>query len=313
MPIYGYNAPITPAIFGTNMPSPYTPPAPASVVTAPGAPAPSGNPNSLIATQQNVSTIPDLATLTKAIDALNLAAQQQANAARIPNEPALEGQSSALIGSELAGQVPPDVINLLKQQGAETNVSTGRDSNAAYLRALGLTSLGQEQAGQANLSQATARNPVAPLFDPSKQLITPYEQARIALEQAALAQDFLRRTGGGTGGGGGSYAGTGGTAMGTPTRTYTSPGLTGLPPDTGTVQQPPPNAAPEDFAAWFENAFGVPYTDPNLPPSPTQESVSPSLTFDQLFPGLGTDQNLPPDWQPGMQLPDLVDASLYGG
>lgn len=55
------------------------------------------------------------------------------------------------IARETAGQVPEDVINLLKQQGAESNVSTGAASNAAYLRSLGLTSLGLMDTGQKNL------------------------------------------------------------------------------------------------------------------------------------------------------------------
>jgi hypothetical protein len=55
------------------------------------------------------------------------------------------------IASETAGQVPQDVIAELQQQGAEGNTTTGAASNAAYLKALGLTSLGLEQTGQQNL------------------------------------------------------------------------------------------------------------------------------------------------------------------
>jgi len=63
------------------------------------------------------------------------------------------------IAQETAGQVPEDVINLLKQQGAERNVSTGAGSNAAYLRSLGLTSLGLKDSGQKNLESILGVTP----------------------------------------------------------------------------------------------------------------------------------------------------------
>lgn len=63
------------------------------------------------------------------------------------------------IQSETAGEVPADVIEQLKQQGAEQNVTTGSASNAAYLKALGLTSLGLTQTGQNNLEQIEAATP----------------------------------------------------------------------------------------------------------------------------------------------------------
>lgn len=202
-----------------------TTPAPASVPAIGSNPATvipaNTNPNALSGPEANVASLPDIVALTNAINALNLEAQQKANMSRIPGEAGLEGQSSDLIKAELGGQVPADVENLLRQQGAEANVISGRDSNAAYLRALGLTSLGQEQAGQQNLSSAVARNPVAPIFDPSSQLITPYQQGQLGIEEQQLAleqQRLLRpQLPGGVGGGGGSprgYSGTGGTAMG---------------------------------------------------------------------------------------------------
>lgn len=125
-----------------------------------------------------------LGQLSDLVNTINRNAQQQSLQARIPGAPALEAQSSQNIGSELQGQLPQDVMNLLGQQAAERGVATGgvgsANANASYLRALGLTSLGQEQQGQQNLSQAYARNPAAPIFDPTTQLITPYQGATIA-------------------------------------------------------------------------------------------------------------------------------------
>lgn len=130
-----------------------------------------------------------LGKLGDIINQMNRNAQKQSLQARIPNAPALETKSSANIGSELGGQVPQDVMNLLGQEAAERGVATGAvgspNANAAYLRALGLTSLQEQQQGQADLTRAYARNPAAPIFDPTTQLITPYQGALISEANAA--------------------------------------------------------------------------------------------------------------------------------
>lgn len=145
-----------------------------------------------------------LTQLSDLINSINRLAQQQANAGRIPNAAGLEGTSSGVIGQELAGEVPADVQALLGQRAAERGVSTGNvggpGTNAAYLRALGLTSLGQIQQGEQNLTSALGRNPAAPLFNPATQLLTPYQTAQI--------------TSGGAGGGGGVVSGGGGGGSG---------------------------------------------------------------------------------------------------
>lgn len=133
-----------------------------------------------------------MATLSEQINAINRAAQQQANLSRIPNAPALEAQSSEMIGQQLMGEVPEDVLGLLGQQAAERGISTGLAgspaADAAYLRALGLTSIGQMEAGQKNLSAAYARSPAAPIFDVSTQLTTPYQSQQLQLRRDELAQ-----------------------------------------------------------------------------------------------------------------------------
>lgn len=160
----------------------------------------------------NLASGPTLESLSNLINQINLNAQQQANAGRIPNAPALESASSANIAAELAGQVPQDVVNLLAQKGAERGVGMGApgspNSNAAYLQALGLTSLQQQQLGQQNLTSALGRNPVAPIFDPSKMLLTPDQAGRLNLGQQQLALDWWNAlhgqptSGRGRGGGG---------------------------------------------------------------------------------------------------------------
>lgn len=106
----------------------------------------------------------------------------------IPNYSALTATASANTQADLNGQVPQDVVNLLQQQAAERGISTGMpgssNSNAAYLRALGLTSLGQQQTGQQNLATMTQTAPNAGLFNPANFLVTPEQQQQEASAQA---------------------------------------------------------------------------------------------------------------------------------
>lgn len=196
----------------------------------------------------DISQTKELGQIADIINQINKAAQTSALQARIPNAPALEAKSSANIGQELSGQVPSDVTALLQQQAAERGVATGvgagsPNANAAYLRALGLTSLGQEQTGQQNLSAAYARNPAAPIFDPTKLLMTPEQLAatnlgymseadRTALEQQRLAIEAAR--GGGGGGGRGGYGSYGGTTTASSPYQYAEPGTYAYGP-TGTT------------------------------------------------------------------------------
>jgi hypothetical protein len=125
--------------------------------------------------------------LTNRLNTLNRNAQASALKARIPNASGLEEQSSDNIGSELKGEVPADVMQRLAQSAAERGVSSGisadsPNGNAAYLRALGLTSLDLTGKGQQELNAAYARNPAAPLYDPSGLIITPYQGAEMAYQ-----------------------------------------------------------------------------------------------------------------------------------
>lgn len=161
-----------------------------------------GNPFGANPVQQNVNDLGQIAQLTQMVNSINQAAQQSANAARIPGGRGLENLSSANIGNALAGQVDPSVLAQLGQRAAERGVATGSPtgpgSNAAYLRALGLTTMDLMNTGQNWLTQATNRNPAAPLFDPSSMFITPFQSAQLDLER-----DRLNRMGRGGGGGGG--------------------------------------------------------------------------------------------------------------
>lgn len=132
----------------------------------------------------------DINQLTEQINALNRSGQTQANAARIPGATQLEQTSSENINRMLHGELPQDVVSMLAQSSAERGVATGSpgspNANAAYLRALGLTSLQEQQQGEQNLSAAYQRNPAAPLFDPTSQLLTPYQSGQLGLQEGQL-------------------------------------------------------------------------------------------------------------------------------
>lgn len=158
-----------------------------------------------------------IAQITQLVNEINQAAQKKANAGRIPNEPALENQSSANIGNALAGVIDPSVTRNLAQASAERGVMTGSpqgpNSNADYLRALGLTTLDLHNRGQDWLNSATARNPAAPIYRAENQVLTAeqVQQAILAREQMAnnlrIAQMHYANPGRGSfGGGGGARA-----------------------------------------------------------------------------------------------------------
>jgi hypothetical protein len=87
--------------------------------------------------------------------------------------------------SRLHGELPPDVINLLKQQAAERGIGTGTGFRGAdYLKALGLTSLGVSTDAAKELEGQIGR---APLIDPNRLLVTP-EQA----QEAQMASNLYR-------------------------------------------------------------------------------------------------------------------------
>jgi hypothetical protein len=102
------------------------------------------------------------------------------------NVPAINAQSASNITSLQHGILPPDVVNQMLQQAAERGVSTGApgspNANAAYLAAIGKTSLDLETMGEQEASQLFSRTPVAPGVRPESMFISPD-----AVQQAAMA------------------------------------------------------------------------------------------------------------------------------
>lgn len=239
----------------------------------------------------------NLNQLTEYINQLNRASTSAAEAARIPMGTELEQQSSRNIGSELSGTIDPDVMRLLQQQSAERGAAMGMDPNAqnvnaAYLRALGLTSTGLKQQGQADLTAAFGRHKPAPTFDPTTQLVTPVEQQRLDIARQELAQRQ------GYGGGGG-------------TRTASTPsGVVGY-PSSGPTTQPitgssilgapefntndwwasigwNPQTGSENAYDLYEGMFDPANYEPGgaLAAGPTTASTAASFGDEQLYGGL---------------------------
>lgn len=111
--------------------------------------------------------------------------------ANLPNFANMVGSRTENITQQLKGQLPQDVINQIGQQAAERGIATGSpgspNTNAAYLRALGLNSLQMQQQGNQNLSGAIADTPVPQLFNPMS-LIVPQMNAAQEMNAARLGQ-----------------------------------------------------------------------------------------------------------------------------
>lgn len=121
--------------------------------------------------------------------------------------------AGANIASELGGNVPSDVANNLRESAAESGVSTGGASNAAYLKSLGLTSLGLEGQGLSELEGLLPTLPGANIASNPGFYVTPGQQYesdvqnsvwRAAPQPSAAAAAGLAATGAGYNMGAGS-------------------------------------------------------------------------------------------------------------
>lgn len=188
---------------------------------------PNPSATSAAAIAANLGNLNQLYSLFGGVNTFN--ANQAANQLKLnlPNYEGLIGKRSGVIGEELAGQLPQDVLDLIIQQAAERGIATGSpispNNNAAYLKALGLTSLGQISKGMSDLSGAIHDTPTAPLANPASMFITPdaIQQAQMAANlyasapvPRAAAEEARRygdvsvpRYGGAVSGGGGGFGG----------------------------------------------------------------------------------------------------------
>lgn len=139
----------------------------------------------------NIAALPQLQGLASGVNAFNLGQLTGQYQAGIPQYNAMIGESSGNILSALKGEVPSDVVNLIQQSAAERGIATGvpgsPNTNAAYLRALGLTSLGQQQYGETALTAAMARAPKVGLYNVAGDMVSPEQQQQAAYMANVLA------------------------------------------------------------------------------------------------------------------------------
>jgi len=219
--------------------------------------------------QSLVGNISNLGSIYNLAGGINQFGAQQAKGqyeANLPGYDEMTAQASQDIAANLAGQVPADVINELQQGAAERGIATGAagspNAGAQYLKALGLTSLGQEATGQQQLTQAIQRTPTSPLFNVASMLVSPNDeqaarmaanlyaaapQPRAAAEQAIANAKAGLAAGGGSGGTSVNLAGaappnTGPWGAGGATSPYTTTVLGGT--GTGTGAGIPPGSMP---------------------------------------------------------------------
>jgi hypothetical protein len=238
--------------------------------------------------------------------------------ANLPGYQGLTQAASANIASDLAGQVPQDVINLLWQQSAERGAGQGLgpmapNTNAAYLRALGLTSMGLKAQGQQELTGAIGRTPTGPLFDPSSMLVSPAAQqaaqeaantlGAAPIPASAAATNLAALTRGLNQGRGALSGGDWLAASGVnPAQPFYSPqelaggGFPFNPPGATTGQPSDPNSDP---GSWME-----------IPGTNMYENIYTGETMDMG--GAMGGGGMTTQWQPGMELPPGTDTSGQG-
>lgn len=110
----------------------------------------------------------------------------------LPGYANMVGQRSQNAMSMLNGQIPDDVISQISQGAAERGIMGGSpaspNANAAYLRALGLTSLDMQNQGSELLSKSIADTPVPELWNP----MSLYVPQTLAADEAKYAQQGIK-------------------------------------------------------------------------------------------------------------------------
>lgn len=144
----------------------------------------------------NTANLPGIAGETLGADSISASGAALPFQMNLPNYENLLGTASGNAMSDLNGQLPSDVTNLIAQQAAERGVSTGQgvdspNSTASYLKALGLTSLDLQNTGMTDLSQLIAETPTGAAFNPGSGFVTPAQQqsAQQAADTTAAAAD----------------------------------------------------------------------------------------------------------------------------
>ena len=114
--------------------------------------------------------------------------------ANLPNYANMVGQRTQNTMSMLKGELPNDVISQIAQGAAERGIGGGNpgspNANAAYLRALGLSSLDLTNQGSQQLTQSIADTPVPELWNPASLFVP----STLAAQEQTAAQSGLAAT-----------------------------------------------------------------------------------------------------------------------
>jgi hypothetical protein len=145
----------------------------------------------------NTNILNQLLGLSQGMGAASAAGAQEQLISNLPGYQGMTAQASQNILSDLQGKIPQDVMAVLNQAAAERGIGfdpTSPATNAAAMRAMGLTSLGLQQQGQQELTSAIARTPIGPQFNPATMAVTPAEEQQwqyLANELAAAPDPTL--------------------------------------------------------------------------------------------------------------------------
>jgi hypothetical protein len=148
------------------------------------------------ATKGDVGDLTNVANLAQGADTISAAGAALPFNLNLPGYGSNLEQNATNVGQELQGDIPQDVQNQIEQSAAERGIATGQgagspNEGAALERALGLTSLGEMQAGQTGLSTLIGETPTGTPFNPASQFVTPQDEqaANQAANNAAAAPD----------------------------------------------------------------------------------------------------------------------------
>lgn len=144
----------------------------------PTAPSPQATQSAALA--GNLGQLDKIKQLMAALDEQSARNAQYSMTLNLPNYGAALGQAMGNVQSGLSGQLPGDVITLLQQQAAERGIGGGfpgsANVGAAYLRALGLTSLDLQQKARENLTSLMGAVPRGTSVNPADLLVQPTQQ-----------------------------------------------------------------------------------------------------------------------------------------
>lgn len=231
--------------------------------------SPGGSPSGYEPAYGGIPNLPPYATDTTKMVGTDIQANLLKN---LPNYMGMVGADVGNITSNLAGQLPSDVIGLMQQQAAERGIATGTpgspNTNAAYLRALGLTSLQLQQLGHSQLTEAMQRTPVQQTQEtavtrdlgPERAIYAaapvPGAAARQALINAQMGMQEGRRYAGGIGGYGGGVGGYGAARAGAAPVTATPSPDYGFVPGGGRTGYFPEEVDPYTALRAFPVSYG---------------------------------------------------------